>query len=101
MCVCVCVCVCVKGICAWVSSLTCFFHDYCHHIGCMGRHLTWFAHYCTSSCQCRGHFEREEVEWEIPRRYETGHTHWTTACVVGGLGFMQSRRAAEREMERT
>ena len=49
-----------------------------------GGHLAWLADHGAACCQGRCYLEGEEVEREVPGRYQASHAHWTATGVVGG-----------------
>ena len=77
------------------SLLTNVLHDLSHEVSSPRCHLAWFTHHGTPGSQRRGNFERQEVDWQVPWRYQSGHTHWRPAGVVSGLNLRQNCRPAE------
>ena len=77
------------------SLLTNVLHDFSHEVSSPRCHLAWFTHHGTPGSQRRGNLERQEVDWQVPWRYQSGHTHWRPAGVVSGLNLRQNCRPAE------
>ena len=78
-------------------SVTCFLHDFGQHECSERGHLAGLAHHRAACSQRWGHLEGEQVEGQVPWRYQSSHTHWTAARVVGGLNFVQYCGPSEQD----
>ena len=64
------------------SLHTCIIHGLSQKVSSVGGELTWLANHCAACCNGWSYLEAEQVQGQVPWRYQTSHAHRCSAGVI-------------------